>query len=67
MTTECATYGTQIFTIGGRKKWYNDGRAGTYTMPAFIYDADSQAIRSNFDVRNLLNIYQISLRWLQGR
>ncbi|KAJ5937351.1 hypothetical protein N7454_004651 [Penicillium verhagenii] len=49
MTMDCATYGTQIFAVGGRNAWYVDSRAGTYTMPAFIYDADSQSVRDTFD------------------
>lgn len=50
MTMDCATYGSQIFGVGGRLAWYVDSRAGCYNMPAFIYDAESQAIRTKFDV-----------------
>ncbi|KAJ5266977.1 Kelch-type beta propeller [Penicillium angulare] len=49
MTMDCATYGSQIFGVGGRLAWYVDERAGCYKMPAFIYDAESQAIRTDFD------------------
>ncbi|KAJ5916588.1 hypothetical protein N7504_000603 [Penicillium tannophilum] len=49
MTLQCATYGRQIFAVGGRLAWADDSEAGCYTMPAFIYDAQSEATRSTFD------------------
>lgn len=49
MTLQCATYGRQIFAVGGRLAWADDSEAGCYTMPAFIYDAQSEVTRSRFD------------------
>ncbi|KAJ6132649.1 hypothetical protein N7471_007864 [Penicillium samsonianum] len=49
MTLTCVTYGRQIFGIGGRRAWADDGKAGCYDTPAFIYDAQSEATRSSFD------------------
>ncbi|KAJ5357420.1 hypothetical protein N7541_004578 [Penicillium brevicompactum] len=49
MTLTCVTYGRQIFGIGGRQAWADDGEAGCYDAPAFIYDAQSEASRSSFD------------------
>ncbi|OQE00228.1 hypothetical protein PENVUL_c056G09184 [Penicillium vulpinum] len=49
MTLTCVTYGRQIFGIGGRRAWAEDGKAGCYDAPAFIYDAQSEATRSSFD------------------
>ncbi|KAJ5648013.1 hypothetical protein N7490_004385 [Penicillium lividum] len=58
MTLQCATYGRQIFGVGGRLAWADDADAGCYTMPAFIYDAQSEATRSTFDPA--LNSYSLS-------
>ncbi|CAI7635574.1 uncharacterized protein N7487_002539 [Penicillium crustosum] len=49
MTLMCVTYGRQIFGIGGRLAWADDGQAGCYDAPAFIYDAQSEVTRSSFD------------------
>lgn len=53
MTLTCVTYGRQIFGIGGRLAWADDGQAGCYDAPAFIYDAQSEVTRSSFDVSTL--------------
>lgn len=53
MTLTCVTYGRQIFGIGGRRAWADDGKAGCYDAPAFIYDAQSETTRSSFDVSTL--------------
>lgn len=50
MTLACATYGRQIFGVGGRLAWADDSKAGCYDMPTFIYDAQSEVVRSSFDV-----------------
>jgi hypothetical protein len=55
MTLTCVTYGRQIFGIGGRLAWAEDGQAGCYDAPAFIYDAQSEASRSSFDVSILID------------
>ncbi|KAF4769582.1 hypothetical protein HAV15_011346 [Penicillium sp. str.  len=39
--------------IGGRLAWAEDGQAGCYDAPAFIYDAQSEVTRSSFDVSTL--------------
>ncbi|QQK47049.1 Kelch-type beta propeller [Penicillium digitatum] len=49
MTLTCVPNGRQIFGIGGRRAWADDGNAGCYDAPAFIYDAQSEATRSMFD------------------
>ncbi|RAK80039.1 uncharacterized protein BO72DRAFT_27003 [Aspergillus fijiensis CBS 313.89] len=49
MTLSCQAYGRQIFGVGGRLAWADDSDAGCYTMPAFIYDAQSEVVRSGFD------------------
>lgn len=50
MTLQRATYGRQVFAVGRRLAWADDAGAGRYDMPAFIYDAQSEATRSTFDV-----------------
>ncbi|KAE8422773.1 hypothetical protein BDV36DRAFT_309790 [Aspergillus pseudocaelatus] len=49
MTLVCQAYGRQIFGVGGRLAWAVDSGAGCYDMPAFIYDAQSEVIRTQFD------------------
>ncbi|KAE8313114.1 hypothetical protein BDV41DRAFT_564630 [Aspergillus transmontanensis] len=49
MTHVCQAYGRQIFGVGGRLAWSDDAGAGCYDMPAFIYDAQSEVIRTQFD------------------
>ncbi|KAE8163035.1 hypothetical protein BDV40DRAFT_264045 [Aspergillus tamarii] len=49
MTLVCQAYGRQIFGVGGRLAWSVDSGAGCYDMPAFIYDAQSEVIRTQFD------------------
>lgn len=60
MSLACATYGPQIFGIGGRLAWFNGNGAGCYTMPAFIYDAQSESTQTEFDV-SLPTLYLSSL------
>jgi hypothetical protein len=50
MTLVCQAYGPQVFGIGGRINWADNQDAGCYTMPAFIYDVNSESSRSMFDV-----------------
>jgi hypothetical protein len=50
ITLDCASYGSQIFGVGGRLAWADDSGAGCYDMPAFIYDAQSQTVKAEFDV-----------------
>ncbi|KAL2833737.1 hypothetical protein BDW59DRAFT_138116 [Aspergillus cavernicola] len=49
MTHSCQAYGRQIFGIGGRQAWADNSTAGCYDVPAFIYDAQSEVIRWDFD------------------
>ncbi|KAB8264201.1 hypothetical protein BDV32DRAFT_135551 [Aspergillus pseudonomiae] len=49
MTHVCQAYGRQIFGVGGRLAWADDADAGCYDTPAFIYDAQSEVIRAQFD------------------
>ncbi|KAE8379096.1 hypothetical protein BDV26DRAFT_176784 [Aspergillus bertholletiae] len=49
MTLTCQAYGRQIFGVGGRLAWADDAKAGCYDMPAFVYDAQSEVIRTRFD------------------
>ncbi|KAK2775506.1 hypothetical protein FQN52_003975 [Onygenales sp. PD_12] len=49
MTLTCETYGRQIFGIGGRLAWADDAAAGCYDVPAFIYDAQLEELRTTFD------------------
>ncbi|KAJ5907096.1 uncharacterized protein N7473_004012 [Penicillium subrubescens] len=49
ITLDCAAYGSQIFGVGGRLAWADDSGAGCYDMPAFIYDAQSQTVKAEFD------------------
>ncbi|KAE8394107.1 hypothetical protein BDV23DRAFT_179911 [Aspergillus alliaceus] len=35
--------------VGGRLAWADDADAGYYDMPAFVYDAQSEVIRTQFD------------------
>ncbi|KAL3461828.1 hypothetical protein BJX64DRAFT_152016 [Aspergillus heterothallicus] len=49
MSLTCETYGRQIFGIGGRLAWANGAEAGCYDTPAFIYDAQSEAVTDRFD------------------
>ncbi|THC88733.1 hypothetical protein EYZ11_011821 [Aspergillus tanneri] len=49
MTYACAAYGRQIFGVGGRLAWADDQDAGCYEVPAFLYDAQSEAIMPDFD------------------
>ncbi|KAL4919697.1 hypothetical protein BDW62DRAFT_209634 [Aspergillus aurantiobrunneus] len=49
MSHVCQTYGRQIFGIGGRQAWADNSSAGCYNMPAFIYDAQSEVVRNEFD------------------
>ncbi|KAL5043597.1 hypothetical protein BDW71DRAFT_187728 [Aspergillus fruticulosus] len=50
MSHICHTYGRQIFGIGGRQAWADNSSAGCYGRPAFIYDAQSEVVRNEFDV-----------------
>ncbi|KAL4814748.1 hypothetical protein BDW67DRAFT_165117 [Aspergillus spinulosporus] len=49
MSHTCQTYGRQIIGIGGRQAWANDAAAGCYDAPAFLYDAQSEVVRTDFD------------------
>ncbi|RJE17543.1 hypothetical protein PHISCL_10119 [Aspergillus sclerotialis] len=49
MSLTCATYGRQVFGVGGRLAWANGYDAGCYDMPAFIYDAGDGTTRSIFN------------------
>ncbi|KAF7171758.1 hypothetical protein CNMCM6106_006140 [Aspergillus hiratsukae] len=49
MSLFCQAYGPQVFGIGGRINWADDQDAGCYTMPAFIYDVNSETSRTTFD------------------
>lgn len=49
MTHTCQSYGRQIFGVGGRLAWADDANAGCYGTPAFVYDAQSEIIRTQFD------------------
>ncbi|KAE8364249.1 hypothetical protein BDV27DRAFT_157979 [Aspergillus caelatus] len=40
---------TANIRCGGRLAWAVDSGAGCYDMPAFIYDAQSEVIRAQFD------------------
>ncbi|KAE8141236.1 hypothetical protein BDV38DRAFT_268517 [Aspergillus pseudotamarii] len=57
MTHVCQAYGRQIFGVGGRLAWADDSGGGCYDMPAFIYDAQSEVIRTQFDPR--LSAYSV--------
>ncbi|KAL4812318.1 hypothetical protein BDW67DRAFT_170416 [Aspergillus spinulosporus] len=50
MSHTCHTYGRQIFGIGGRQAWTDNSSAGCYGRAAFIYDAQSEVVRNEFDV-----------------
>ena len=56
MSHACVGYGRQIIGVGGRLAWANDQKAGCYDVPAFIYDAQSQTNRSDFDVSYILTV-----------
>ncbi|KAL4742961.1 hypothetical protein BDV11DRAFT_166630 [Aspergillus similis] len=49
MSHTCQTYGRQIIGIGGRQAWADDSAAGCYDTPAFLYDAQSEVVRTIFD------------------
>ncbi|KAJ0419206.1 hypothetical protein BJY00DRAFT_286482 [Aspergillus carlsbadensis] len=49
MSLACEAYGRQIFGIGGRLAWANGADAGCYDTPAFIYDAQTEAVTDQFD------------------
>ncbi|KAL2863953.1 putative cell wall anchored protein [Aspergillus lucknowensis] len=49
MTHTCQAYGRQIFGLGGRQAWADNFTAGCYDTPAFIYDAQSEVVRMDFD------------------
>ncbi|KAL4739023.1 hypothetical protein BDV11DRAFT_215509 [Aspergillus similis] len=49
MSHTCHTYGRRIFGIGGRQAWADNSSAGCYGRPAFIYDAQSEVVRNEFD------------------
>ncbi|XHG06160.1 hypothetical protein AWENTII_009365 [Aspergillus wentii] len=49
MSLTCQAYGRQIFGVGGRLALANGQGAGCYTMPAFIYDAQSEVTRTSFN------------------
>ncbi|KAL5047125.1 hypothetical protein BDW71DRAFT_181117 [Aspergillus fruticulosus] len=49
MSHTCQTYGRQILGIGGRQAWADDFAAGCYDTPAFLYDAQSEVVRTTFD------------------
>jgi hypothetical protein len=53
MSLACEAHGRQIFAIGGRLAWENGAGAGCYGAPAFIYDAQTEAVTDQFDVRAL--------------
>ncbi|KAL4751807.1 hypothetical protein BDW72DRAFT_202862 [Aspergillus terricola var. indicus] len=38
-----------IIGIGGRQAWADDSAAGCYDTPAFLYDAQSEVVRTVFD------------------
>ncbi len=66
MSLTCATYGRQVFGIGGRLAWANGFEAGCYDMPAFIYDAGNGTAGSIFDVSNL-SAAEVTERHRKGR
>ncbi|KAL3486353.1 hypothetical protein BJX62DRAFT_215348 [Aspergillus germanicus] len=49
MSLACEAHGRQIFAIGGRLAWENGAGAGCYGAPAFIYDAQTEAVTDQFD------------------
>ncbi|KAL2816667.1 hypothetical protein BJX63DRAFT_419866 [Aspergillus granulosus] len=49
MSLTCEAYGRQIFGIGGRLAWADGADAGCYDTPAFLYDAQTEAVTDHFD------------------
>ncbi|KAL4781755.1 hypothetical protein BJX76DRAFT_369608 [Aspergillus varians] len=49
MSHTCLTHGRQIFGIGGRQAWADNSSAGCYNMPTFIYDAQTEVVRNEFN------------------
>lgn len=52
MSHTCQAYGRQILGVGGRQSYVgrSDPKAGCYKTPTFLYDAQSELVRNNFDV-----------------
>lgn len=52
MSHTCQAYGRQILGVGGRQSYVplSDPKAGCYKTPTFLYDAQSELVRKNFDV-----------------
>ncbi|PGH11406.1 hypothetical protein AJ79_04907 [Helicocarpus griseus UAMH5409] len=49
LTLTCVAHGRHIIGVGGREAWQDDQRAGCYKMPAFLYDAQLEELRTTFD------------------